>query len=155
MKLKTIMSGRRNIRGLMVDSKAWLRLSVPFFVLLLSNLAMVIVISRRMSASVETFLTADSPNPQTISAVTILASSVRDILMIGTSLSGFLSVALWILYSHRILGPVVPIRRHIGRLFAKDFESRIHLRKNDELKDIAEDLNRLSEFLKKEKAARE
>jgi len=60
---------------------------------------------------------------------------------------GINCLVMWIMYSHRIFGPTVPIRRHIGALLSGDYQSRITLRKRDEFKDIAMDLNRLAEKL--------
>jgi HAMP domain-containing protein len=50
-----------------------------------------------------------------------------------------------IVVSHRYFGPVVALRRHIGALLNGEYEHRTHLRKSDELKELAADLNQLSE----------
>ncbi len=49
--------------------------------------------------------------------------------------------------SHRFFGPVVALQKHINALTRGEFEHRTHLRKNDELKELAADLNQLSERL--------
>lgn len=49
--------------------------------------------------------------------------------------------------SHRFYGPMVALRRHLGALMKGEYSHRTHLRKNDELKEIAHDLNQLSEYL--------
>lgn len=52
-----------------------------------------------------------------------------------------------ILMSHRIFGPMVPIRRHLKALIEGDYSSRLTLRKKDEFQDVAEDLNELAKVL--------
>ena len=49
--------------------------------------------------------------------------------------------------SHRIYGPAYAIRKHLAAIAHGDYAYRTHLRKRDEFKDIAEDLNQLSERL--------
>ena len=56
-------------------------------------------------------------------------------------------LALAVMLTHRIFGPVVPIRAHIQKLIAGDFESRVRLRAKDEFQDVAKDLNELAEHL--------
>ncbi len=51
------------------------------------------------------------------------------------------------LFSHRIYGPMVAIRKHLSALLSGDYDHRTQLRKNDEFKEVAEDLNRLCEKL--------
>jgi nitrate/nitrite-specific signal transduction histidine kinase len=64
---------------------------------------------------------------------------------------------VFVIFTHRIAGPVVAFRRHIHKLIEGDFKARIRLRRRDKLSELAEDLNRLSETLnsnfKNDKAA--
>ena len=50
---------------------------------------------------------------------------------------------------HRIYGPMVPIQRHIAELKKGNYDSRIHLRKGDDLTELQDSLNDLAEYLKK------
>ncbi|MGB5438340.1 MAG: HAMP domain-containing protein [Gammaproteobacteria bacterium] len=52
-----------------------------------------------------------------------------------------------IVYTHRLIGPTVTISRHIQALKNGRYSSRISLRKNDELKELAAELNELAEIL--------
>lgn len=52
-----------------------------------------------------------------------------------------------LILSHRIYGPMVALRRHTWALMRGEYAHRTHLRKNDEFKDLANDLNQLSERL--------
>lgn len=49
--------------------------------------------------------------------------------------------------THRFLGPQVPMRRHVRALIDGDYSSRCHIRKGDELQELATDLNALAETL--------
>ncbi len=49
--------------------------------------------------------------------------------------------------THRFFGPLIPIYRHLELMEQGHFESRIVLRKEDELKDLASKLNHLTETL--------
>lgn len=54
-----------------------------------------------------------------------------------------------ILASHKIAGPLVRIKRALRQLTDGDYDLVVTLRKNDQLKDIAEDINKLAQSLKK------
>ena len=49
--------------------------------------------------------------------------------------------------SHRIVGPMIQIQRVLERAIKNDYSSRIHLRNNDYLYEIADKLNLLLEKL--------
>lgn len=51
--------------------------------------------------------------------------------------------------SHRLFGPIVPIRNFIAQLKSGNFAARGSLRKNDEFQDLMKDLNELAESLEK------
>jgi HAMP domain-containing protein len=59
-----------------------------------------------------------------------------------------LMVILLIKTSHRYYGPLVPIQRHIENLIKGNYDTRIHLRKGDELTELSASLNKLAETLK-------
>ena len=62
-----------------------------------------------------------------------------------------LMVAVTAIYTHRIIGPTVALKRHIRALKDGLYSHRVHLRKHDELKDMAADLNELAEVLEQYK----
>jgi len=49
--------------------------------------------------------------------------------------------------SHRIAGPIFRINKYIDALISGDYSQGLHLRKKDELKDVAEKLGKLREAL--------
>ncbi|MBI2602340.1 MAG: hypothetical protein HYW48_04725 [Deltaproteobacteria bacterium] len=58
-----------------------------------------------------------------------------------------INVGITIIYTHRMVGPTVAFRRHIGKLRQGDYTSRIFLRKGDAFQEVADDLNELAKTL--------
>ena len=54
-----------------------------------------------------------------------------------------------ILLSHRIAGPLVRIKRALSQLVEGDYNVAVNLRKDDQLKDVATQINILAHSLKK------
>lgn len=52
-------------------------------------------------------------------------------------------------YTQRFVGPLVPICHHLRALKRGDYSSRVRLRRNDSLQQIARELNELAEILEK------
>ena len=65
----------------------------------------------------------------------------------------FAIIILSIFLSHRIAGPIFVFQRVIRGIAKGEAVRKIHLRKNDRLKDLAEDLNTLIDHLGAERAA--
>jgi signal transduction histidine kinase len=51
------------------------------------------------------------------------------------------------IYTHRLIGPTLPIRRHIKALRDGLYSHRVVLRKHDGLQDVADELNALAKTL--------
>ena len=62
-----------------------------------------------------------------------------------------LCIGIAIIASHRIAGPVYRIMKFMETLTAGDYSQRIRLRKGDELKDLAESINKFVDKLESEK----
>lgn len=54
-------------------------------------------------------------------------------------------------YTHRLLGPMKPIARHLKALSEGFYSHRLNLRKNDEMHELADQLNGLAETLEQRK----
>ena len=52
-----------------------------------------------------------------------------------------------VVYTHRMVGPIVAFRRHVAFLLEEDYSKRVHLRRGDAFHELAEDLNVLTEKL--------
>ena len=57
------------------------------------------------------------------------------------------SIIFGIYSSHRVIGPSVAIKRHIGRLKSGDYARKLHIRDGDELVTVAREINELTEVL--------
>ena len=73
-----------------------------------------------------------------ISALTLLISQV------------FVSIAVSLVTTHRLVGPTVAMRRQIRAMINGHYGQKITVRDSDAFTDMAEDLNELSEQLSKE-----
>lgn len=68
-------------------------------------------------------------------------------LLLITPLVGILAIVL----SHRIAGPIFRIKKTLDEVTKGDYSKRLHLRNTDELKDVAESINKVMELLEKKK----
>ena len=88
--------------------------------------------------------------PESSNVDRAIAESIRWIwLVFGVGAVAFtvLVGSVTVVLSHRIYGPIYAIRKHLAAIGKGEFDHRTHLRKNDEFKDVAQDLNALSEAL--------
>ena len=53
-----------------------------------------------------------------------------------------------IFLSHRVIGPIPKMKRHIRRLIEKDFSNELYLRKTDEFRDLAGLINKATDSIK-------
>lgn len=57
------------------------------------------------------------------------------------------TILVSIVYTHKLVGPTFAFRRHIHSLRTGNFKVKTFLRKNDAFKEVADELNRLSDAL--------
>lgn len=138
---------RRKLSNLVIDRGALFRLSIPFFIMALVSIGVVFAIRLKVMIGLESTELHGIENLDAINALHELQGSVTAIGIYGLILLTCVCLGLWVVFSHRIFGPTVPIRRHIQNLRAGDYSSRIHLRNGDEFRDLAEELNQLAEAL--------
>lgn len=144
-----LFKNRRKVSNVVVDGPALLRFSIPFFALLIGSLAVIQVMSYRLSASIGQFEMTE-PNAN-VAFLAQLATDLTSTGMYGIAFLGAITYVLWIFYSHAIFGPIIPLERHVGKLIEGDYSTRIHLRRSDEFKKLAAELNRLAEKLEQGK----
>jgi methyl-accepting chemotaxis protein len=138
------------IPNIMVDSRALMRASIPFLILILSNAFIMILGNWRLSQLHEEMIVA---NPEGAVQLMRFTSDVVQPVFTALITCSILSLLVWLFFSHRIFGPIVSIRRRINALANGDYQSRIRLRANDEFKEVAVDLNKLAEVLAKSKTS--
>ena len=137
----------RKFSNLVLDRGALARLSVPFVLMIVLSVAIVGVIRWKVVHALEHTELSGVENLPAMNTLLELQRTITSIGIVGVTILGLVCMGLWIFYSHRIFGPVIPMRRHIEKLGAGDFSSRIQLRGTDEFKALAEDLNHLAEVL--------
>ena len=59
----------------------------------------------------------------------------------------FINILVSVIYTHKLVGPTFAFRRHLQNLAQGRYDIRTYLRKNDAFKEVANDLNHLSEVL--------
>ena len=72
-------------------------------------------------------------------------------LAINMAFVAVLCLGIGILASHRIAGPIYRMIRFLDTVTKGDYSQRLRLRKHDELKDMAEAINKLVERLERER----
>ena len=145
---------RRPIRGMFVRPKDQVKYAFGFVGgALLSMVGMIAVLMTSLQSAIGLLVSSGRLDPD---AASLLHSSIRlGLLGMLAFAIGFASYAIWagIRLSHRIYGPMVPIKRLIGNLTAGEYDKRIRLRANDEFVDIADALNALAAKLEGKPAA--
>jgi HAMP domain-containing protein len=142
----TLNNNRRKISNFSIDPKAQLRFAQPFAILILASFTTINFIFWEVFSTRSTM--SSSAPPEVLAVLNGIMGQLVLMSSLGMALIGLLTLVLWIVYSHRIFGPQVPIRRQVANLMKGDYDYKINLRKNDEFKDLADDLNKLAEHLK-------
>lgn len=139
------MKNQRQIKNILVNPGIQFRLFVPYLVMLaIATLLLNGVLFFIVSTVYQVF--PDMTPEQSDELNRTLFRSVI-VSAVGLSIMAFLGFVLTTVLSHRLLGPLVPIRRHIQKLIEGRYEDRLRLRKKDELHFLADDINALTEKL--------
>ncbi len=73
--------------------------------------------------------------------------SVVFTMLVTTLVLGLVVIAVTLLVSHKIAGPMFRFEKDINRIAAGDLKSRIHIRKGDQFQELAVSLNQMVEGL--------
>lgn len=146
-----MLENRRKVQNYFVDTKAQIRLAVPFFVLLTVSCGLIIYLFIMISSLLGMYV--DEVGLAVWAEVSETNVQVFWVCAGGVACLGLLCGVLWLNASHRIFGPMVKIQRHIDDLMAGRYDSRIQLRRFDEFQDLAEQLNQLSVTLQQKKSS--
>lgn len=139
--------GRRKLANYVIDKRALARLSVPFIVMTVLSVALVIIIRWQVMEALQKVEIVGFENLGTMNELLKVQSAITVIGTVGIVIFAIICLGLWIIYSHRIFGPTVAIRRHVECLSKGDYSSRIHLRTTDEFRELSAELNHLAEIL--------
>lgn len=78
--------------------------------------------------------------------------SVATVVVIATVLFVIITIVATVWMTHKLVGPSVAFRRQIANLLEGKFGTHMVLRKGDAFSEVAEDLNRLSDYLTRYKS---
>jgi signal transduction histidine kinase len=134
-----------------VYQKGQLKLMLPFLILPVASTLITYYLHYKVEKIIRTTLINQIPVAPEIT------ESMRSLQMVATFgavgiilLSVFASI-LFMLYSHRLFGPIVAIERHVNNLCQGIYTSKITLRNYDEWKEIARGLNQITGVLQETK----
>jgi len=141
---------RRKARNFLV--KPVVQLQLPLFVLLLSVLFVLLTLMLGNLYFEQTFVTMMATTSQTEYLQTIISEQTREfrsMALLMLVVYAVLIVVVTVVYTHRLIGPVLPIMRQVKALQEGRYAQRVTLRRDDTLKDLAGELNELAAVLEK------
>ena len=139
---------RRKARNVLL--KPGIQLRLPLYVLLLSFTFMLLAVLFGNLYFEQTYVTMLESTTQSEYVQRILARQTQEFKELALLLlSGYvlLMLAITVIYTHRLLGPTIPMLRHVKALREGRYAHRISLRRHDALTELANELNGLAETL--------
>ncbi len=140
--------GRRKLKNAVVDTGAQVRLAIPFFILLILSGGVIMLLHWQVVHDISELNNGITQDFAMITKLNQVSVNVLMISLVGLAVLSIACLVLWMIYSHRIFGPLVPIRRQVENLRNGNFSEQVTLRKYDEFKDLADNLNGLADSLK-------
>jgi HAMP domain-containing protein len=142
------LNEQRKARNMLLQ--AAFQLKLPFYILLLSVvfLSLCILLGNIYFQQTYNSMLATSTQPDYLQQV--IAQQAHEFKMLSLLLLAVYAALVSVvatLFTHRLIGPILPIRRHIRALQEGRYGQRVKLRKHDGLQDVADELNRLAETL--------
>jgi HAMP domain-containing protein len=139
---------RRKARNLLI--KPGIQLRLPLYVFLLSFTFVLLAVLFGNLYFEQTYVTLLQSTSQSEYVQRILDRQAQEfkllalLLLLGYVL---LMVVVTMIYTHRLLGPAIPMLRHVKALQEGRYSHRIKLRKYDAFTELADQLNELAETL--------
>jgi len=139
---------RRKARNALL--KPGIQLRLPLYVLLLSFTFVLLAVLFGNLYFEQTYITLLQSTTQSEYVQRILARQTQEFKELALLLlSGYvlLMIVVTVIYTHRLIGPVIPMLRHVKALQEGRFTHRISLRRHDAFSELANQLNALAETL--------
>jgi len=140
----------RKARGLLL--KPVLQLKLALYVLLLSLTFVLITVLFGKLYFEQTFVTLIENTTQAEYIQAVITRQIHDFKSLSLLLLAVYAVLMVVLatvYTHRMIGPTLPILRHVKALQDGFYSHRVKLRRYDCLQELADELNTLAETLEK------
>ncbi len=139
---------RRKLRNFVLTSKQ-LWISVCVCLVSLSSMAVILYISHDVfRAFADIFI--DMHGDEGGIVLESFQASVSTLIYISLVYAVIFSIVLFIctiMLTHRFYGPATALKKQLKKMQEKDFNSKVNLRKFDELKDLAKEVNQLADSL--------
>ena len=139
---------RRKARNFLL--KPGMQLRLPLYVLLLSFTFVLLAVIFGNLYFEQTYITLLQNTTQSEYVQRVLARQTQEFRLLSLLLlSGYvlLMIVITAVYTHRLVGPAIPMVRHVRALQEGRYTHRISLRKYDAFTELADELNRLAETL--------
>lgn len=142
------LNEHRKARNLLL--RPALQLKLPVYILLLSVVFLLLGMLFGSLYFQQTYMSmlATSTQPEYLQvAIARQINEFRVVSIVLLLAYAALVTVITTIYTHRLIGPTLPIRRHIKALRDGLYSHRVTLRKQDGLQDVADDLNALARTL--------
>jgi signal transduction histidine kinase len=143
-------ANRRSVKNILVNPRRQLKFSLALVVgCSLSVILFLMVVVFQVKQTITTLGLAYRLDADVVGAIqSALTSAVYVSMLLAFGVTG-LAFVIGIRLSHRIYGPIVAINRYIDSLTEGNYKARLTLRKDDDLTEIRDSLNKLAESLEK------
>lgn len=141
---------RRKTKNFLLKPAFQLRL--PVFILLLSLGFLLLALALGNLYFEQTFATMMATTSETEYLQAIINEQTREfryLSLLLLALYSVLVVVVSVIYTHRLIGPVLPIMRHVRALQEGLYSHRVRLRSHDSFQELAGELNELAAVLEK------
>jgi HAMP domain-containing protein len=126
------------------------QLKLPLYILLLSMAFLVLGVLFGNLYFQQTYMSALATSTQPDYLQDVIARQTHEFKLLSLLLLAVYAALVTVItaiYTHRLIGPTLPIRRHIKALRDGLYSHRVRLRKHDGLQDLADELNALASAL--------
>ena len=134
--------------------KPGLQLKLAFYVLLLSLGFVFITVLFGKLYFEQTYITLVDNTTQSEYIQAIVTQQIHDFKSLSLLLLAVYTVMIVLVatvYTHRMIGPTLPIMRHVKALKEGFYSHRVKLREYDCFQELADELNELAETLEQQK----
>ena len=134
--------------------KPGLQLKLAFYVLLLSLGFVFITVLFGKLYFEQTYITLIDNTTQSEYIQAIVTQQIHDFKSLSLLLLAVYTVMIVLVatvYTHRMIGPTLPIMRHVKALKDGFYSHRVKLREYDCFQELADELNELAETLEQQK----
>ena len=139
---------KRRLKNYLLDPFLQIKLGVYAIVMsVIAAFSLFVVVYSSMSGTLELILELTDAKDEVKNILTgSIGATMGNVgLVLLIYVLTMVIISIW--YTHRLIGPTIAFRRHIGMLIRGQYYARTNLRKGDAFFGVADDLNKLSDLL--------